>query len=73
MDVEKIISLIEEAKRTKYCILAGAEELAYEHAQNLEDELTTVALKEYIKKDPESQDPYSQEKTSTQPPQRVEV
>ena len=68
MDAEKIIALIDEAKKTKYSILAGAEELAYEHAQNLEDELTAEALKNLIKDDPEAK-----EKTPTQPPQRVEV
>lgn len=68
MNANKIISLIDEAKDIKYCILTGADELAYQHAQNLEDELTTVALQELKK-----QDLCTTEKTPTQPPQRVEV
>lgn len=64
--LDKIVALIDEAKKIKYCLVAGAYEMAYEHTQNLEDELTTVAIKELIASE-------TQEKTSTQPPQRVEV
>lgn len=61
---EKIIALINETKETRDCLLAGAYELAYQHAQNLEDELTTMAIKMVADK---------QEKASSQPPQRNEA
>jgi hypothetical protein len=46
---EKLIELIRESIRAKYCVLAGRNELAYEHLQNLEDELTTLAIIQELK------------------------
>lgn len=59
---EKIIALINETKETRDCLLAGAYELAYQHTQNLEDELTTMAIKMVAEE---------QERASSQPPRET--
>lgn len=64
IEAEKVNSLINEAKQVKYCLLSGANEIGYEHIQNIEDELTTILLEE-IKR--------QKEKASTQPPQNAET
>ena len=64
IEEEKIYALINEAKQVKNCILSGANEIGYERIQNIEDELTTILLKE-IKR--------QKEKASTQPPQNAET
>lgn len=37
--------VIDKVRSIKYCILTGAYELAYEKIQDLEDALTTMAIK----------------------------
>lgn len=45
----KLIELVRESIRAKHCVLAGRNDLAYEHLQNLEDELTTLAIIQELK------------------------
>ena len=37
--------IIAEARELKYCLLTGLYERAYELAQNIDDELTTMEIK----------------------------
>ena len=57
-------SLIMETRELKNCLRAGYYERAYELAQNIDDELTTMELKKNLPRATKHRDKFQKEKTN---------
>lgn len=69
---KRLWALVATARDAKCCLLAGLNEEAYRLVQDLDDELTSMIIV-YENNKERGTERKQKEKTSTQPPQRIEV